>query len=482
MLGNVNLFEFDMACLNSLGYRKVLDLYGNDHYAIEYFFREHSEYEYYWVIEYDIFFSGDWGMLIGTFADNCADLISAHIEKKAPYNEEWCWWNSMNSNPPYDFANKMFVKSFNPICRFSNRALCFLNEFLRDKQNCGFYEVLVATVLYNAGYKLEDFGGSGIFVSEANTNRFYVQGLGVNNGTIRWRPSFSQAEIYALGTNDKLFHPVKGIFEFQNHCARNRTKLCTKIIYVSVSESLNYSSFLCLSICSLLRYHQCEINVLTDNDTKFLPFIEHHASIERINIAEENATVEWRSRYLKTQIGRYARGRFLYLDCDTIVVRPIDEIDSCNCDLSCSLEYNSVYAVDMGYAHSNVVGENYSASLCRNVYFNSGVMLCNGSETALDFFDYWHSEWMKYVEMTGKCIDQPSLYKANMLRNGFIKELPSKFNWMSHMHQHMCTDCRILHYWHNMAQDCDLNNILSSIANGGSVTDEMINKILFKYM
>lgn len=63
MLGNVNLFEFDMACLNSLGYRKVLDLYGNDHYAIEYFFREHSEYEYYWVIEYDIFFSGDWECL-----------------------------------------------------------------------------------------------------------------------------------------------------------------------------------------------------------------------------------------------------------------------------------------------------------------------------------------------------------------------------------------------------------------------------------
>ena len=39
--------------------------------------------------------------------------------------------------------------------------------------------MLVASVLYNAGYKLEDFGGTGFFVSETNENRFYVQGVGL---------------------------------------------------------------------------------------------------------------------------------------------------------------------------------------------------------------------------------------------------------------------------------------------------------------
>lgn len=482
MLDGINLFEFDMSCLNSLGYREVTNLYGNDHYVIEFFYREHPEYEYYWVVEYDVLFSGDWKILMNSFTDSRTDFISAHIEKRNPYNEEWCWWNSMKYSPRYESACKVRVKSFNPICRFSNQALCFLNEFLGDKQNTGFYEVLVSTVLYNAGYRLEDFGGTGFFVSEANANRFYVQGLGVNNGTSRWRPSFSLTEICALSTRNKLFHPVKGFFEFQDSPIQNQTALCTRIVYVSVSDSLDYSSFLYLSIYSLLRYHQCEIYVFTDNDTMFHPFVENNTSIMRINIAEEGVSAEWKSRYLKTQIGRYVSGRFLYLDCDTIVVRPIDEIDSYNCDLACSLEYNSMYADDQGYAYSNVVGENYSTSLRRNEYFNSGVMLCNGSEAAFSFFELWHGEWMEYIKMTGKCLDQPSLYNANMQRNGFIKELPSKFNWMSHMHQHMCPDCRILHYWHDMDRDCDLNNIFSSIAAGGSVTGEMISKVLCKYM
>lgn len=481
MLDGVNLFEFEMTCLNSMGYRAILELYGNDHYVLEYFKTKHPDYKYYWVIEYDVLFSGNWKTFMDSFVDNHADLISAHIEKKNRYNEEWCWWSSIKYSSQYDFAGKVCIKSFNPICRFSNRALCFLNEFLSDKHNSGFYEVLVASVLYNAGYKLEDFGGTGFFVSETNENRFYVQGVGVNNGTIRWRPSYSQTEIRALGTQDKLFHPVKGFFEFSDKPIQNKTILRTKIVYVSVSDSLDYSFFLYLSIYSLLRYHQCDICVLTDKDTKFHPLVECCATIERIDIAKEDASAEWKSRYLKTQIGRYVYGRFLYLDCDTIIVRPIDEIDLINCSLSCSLEYNSMYVNDMGYAHSNIVETNYLPSLYRDAYFNSGVMLCNGSKAALDFFEFWHSEWKNYVKITGRFIDQPSLYNANTHRNGFIKELPSKFNWMTHMHQHMCPDCRILHYWHNIAQDCDLTNIFSSIANEGIITDEMIYNVLYNY-
>lgn len=67
----------------------------------------------------------------------------------------------------------------------------------------------ISSALYNNSFRLEDFGGTGDFVAEGNRNRFYVQGTGINNGTMRWRPDFSAEEIKALGTRDKLFHPLK---------------------------------------------------------------------------------------------------------------------------------------------------------------------------------------------------------------------------------------------------------------------------------
>lgn len=70
----------------------------------------------------------------------------------------------------------------------------------------------MATPLYHHGFKLIDFGGTGKFVQEGFRNRFYVQGRGVHNGTMRWGPDFFEEEIRALGTKNKLFHPLKKEF------------------------------------------------------------------------------------------------------------------------------------------------------------------------------------------------------------------------------------------------------------------------------
>ena len=129
------------------------------------------------------------------------------MEQYDKSNTDWQWWNVI------EFSGKEIplekrVKSFNPIYRLSEHSLSFLHNYLSNG-NAGYYEVLMPTALYNNGYTIEDFGGTGCFVKPENRNRFYIQGTYTNWGTMRYFPNYSLEEINALGTKDKLFHPVK---------------------------------------------------------------------------------------------------------------------------------------------------------------------------------------------------------------------------------------------------------------------------------
>lgn len=57
----------------------------------------------------------------------------------------------------------MLLRSFNPICRFSDRALSLLNErcLLGDR---GHNEVLMPTLFKCFNLKMSDFGGMAIYI------------------------------------------------------------------------------------------------------------------------------------------------------------------------------------------------------------------------------------------------------------------------------------------------------------------------------
>lgn len=211
---NINVFTFDLDKLNELNYSPIsTKLYGSEHFIMEYFFHQHPEYEYYWGIEYDVVFTGDWNILFSAFKNNDADLISSHIEMyEEGVNSRWDWWNAISFSKEDVIEKTKLVKSFNPIYRISNKALTFLDTYLQKDDNGGFYELIMATPLYHHGFKLVDFGGTGNFVLSGFRNRFYVQGRGVHNGTMRWGPDFFEEEIRALETKNKLFHPLKNEF------------------------------------------------------------------------------------------------------------------------------------------------------------------------------------------------------------------------------------------------------------------------------
>lgn len=192
-----NLFVFTSDVLNELGYTPIEKgklVPGSNHFPLLKFFKENQCYDYYWLVEDDVRFSGDWKDFFDSFASSTSDFLSSVIETKAE-NPTWYWWTSLKTGNEV-IAEEKLLKSFNPIYRLSSLALVCIDAHLRIGW-MGHYEVLLPTLLYNKGFLLEDFGGEGTFVRPENNAKFYDD------------TSMRIAPVLPDDRKNYLFHPVK---------------------------------------------------------------------------------------------------------------------------------------------------------------------------------------------------------------------------------------------------------------------------------
>ncbi|MCD7936837.1 MAG: glycosyltransferase [Tannerellaceae bacterium] len=205
-------YIFSYETINKLNYHSISEslIPGSNHFAVLQFYKEYPEYDYYWVIEYDVDFTGNWTVFLNAFHDIPADLLSSHIQR---YEQSpgWPWWNTLYLKD-YSLSTDQLVRSFNPVYRLSVCALTLLDEVLQQ-HNCGHHEVFIPTLLAYHGYTLVDFGGKGEFVLPGYEERFYLaedkQREVLPEGTMCFRPVFKEIRTYNL--QDKLFHPYKGL-------------------------------------------------------------------------------------------------------------------------------------------------------------------------------------------------------------------------------------------------------------------------------
>jgi fermentation-respiration switch protein FrsA (DUF1100 family) len=201
-------YSFTDSDMADLGYdlpQKSL-LPGRNHYPLLDFYRNNRDYDYYWVIEYDVRFTGAWGSFFNTFSSFDHGFISSVI---SPYHEqpEWVWWSTL-THPQQKIPLQACWRAFNPIYRISGAALDYIDRALSNGWQ-GHHEVLLPTLLHHKGFKLLDFGGAGSFVAHGMENRYY---LSENNrdgtlcgGTMQFRPIFRrEGSLW-----EKLYHPVK---------------------------------------------------------------------------------------------------------------------------------------------------------------------------------------------------------------------------------------------------------------------------------
>lgn len=171
---------------------------GCTYFALLFFKKRYPNYDNYWLIEDDVHYNGNWEDFFNCFVRNDADLISTYITKyqEAP---DWYWWNTLYTKVPIPDVYK--IRTFYPVCRFSNRALNLLDKQLKGGAH-GHGEVLVPTLLHLHGLSLYDLTDADPVVLVPSADKaLSITG----NGTFRYRPIISPNEI----KGKYLFHPVK---------------------------------------------------------------------------------------------------------------------------------------------------------------------------------------------------------------------------------------------------------------------------------
>src|SRR6185437_10138013 len=132
-LSGLSPYVFTDETLVSLNYTPIYNVLvpGSTHFPILQYFREFPDYRYYWVIEDDVRFTGDWGDFFSYFNRQDHDLITSHI-RRFDDEPDWPWWHTLSHNgekvPQTDL-----LRSFNPVYRISGRALRFIHDALSRK-------------------------------------------------------------------------------------------------------------------------------------------------------------------------------------------------------------------------------------------------------------------------------------------------------------------------------------------------------------
>lgn len=176
---------------------------GSTFFALLYFFRINDQYDYYWLIEDDVWYNGNWSNFFDRFKNINADFISCYNTNYTDA-KHWYWWDTINDT---SIANEYKIRTFYPVARFSNSALSFLNKELKSGIS-GHGEVLLPTLLSMNGFSLNDL--SMMENSSHNPATLILpcsqRAISANNdGTYRYRPLINRDEI----KEEYLYHPVK---------------------------------------------------------------------------------------------------------------------------------------------------------------------------------------------------------------------------------------------------------------------------------
>jgi len=225
----------------------------------------------------------------------------------------------------------------------------------------------------------------------------------------------------------------------------------TQVVYTLVSSPEdNYAWQAYVSVLSL-RHHNADAKVLLLCDDKTAEYVKEHAlihSVDEIIVPSlpENLTAMQKSRYLKTGLRQYVDGDVLFIDTDTLIVSPIDEIDELEAGVAAVLDAHTPLAdnpyLEMITRDSHLVGNDLSGI---SGYYNSGVIFSKGDEMIGDFYRKWNENY-RCGQDSGVKMDQPYLAKTDAAFGHIIKELPGVWNCQLRHGVRFLKDAKIVHY------------------------------------
>lgn len=229
----------------------------------------------------------------------------------------------------------------------------------------------------------------------------------------------------------------------------------TKLVYVlTCSEKGSYIEQALMSIWSA-RYHNPDayIVLLTDDKTNLLlkgtrgEITNYITEKIVVPFEDDSLSMMYRSRWIKTSVRELISGCFLFIDCDTLVCKSLDDIDTFECEAGAVLESHLLvedFCDDLKQA-AQLANQQIGVNLDEEKeYYSSGVIYVKDTPLAHLLYNYWHKYWLESFQL-GLPIDQPSLAKSNRELDHIIKRIPDTYNCILFTRNSFTDKAHILH-------------------------------------
>lgn len=229
-----------------------------------------------------------------------------------------------------------------------------------------------------------------------------------------------------------------------------------QIVYVvTFSDSNYYFEQALLSICSARMHNpEADIRIVTDpvsgeqiDGWRQRALDEYRCEVVVAQVPKEFNMVE-RSRYLKTSLRLLLEGDFLFVDTDTVICRPLDEVAETEGDVCAVLDRHVRWQENSYMIFADARAKLAGIEIARgDAYFNSGVMYVRDTSAARKFYQVWSAMWHKTLEK-GFHYDQIAMFQADAQCGRIIRELNGKWNcqlgglFINYLH-----DAYIIHYY-----------------------------------
>lgn len=235
----------------------------------------------------------------------------------------------------------------------------------------------------------------------------------------------------------------------------------TKLVYVlTCAPEATYIEQALISIWSA-RYHNPEAHIvlLVDDKTdqlligKRAEVLEYITEKVVIPFEDANATMMYRSRWIKTQVRQLVKGDFLFIDCDTIVMCDLSHIEHVDADIAMGRDENIDLDNEDSLAIKSIIDNCKILDVDivkEKYYFNSGVMYVKDTIVTHKLYELWHEFWKNGVSI-GLSIDQPAFAKANINMHHPVVLLEDRWNCIIPTQIEEIYSAYILHFWHSVS-------------------------------
>ena len=263
----------------------------------------------------------------------------------------------------------------------------------------------------------------------------------------------------------------------------------TKLVYVlTCAPDDHYIEQALMSVWSARHWNpDAYIVLITDNLTDKL-FVGKRAEIleyisQKIVVPfdDDSLSMVYRSRWLKTSVRQLVDGDFLFIDCDTIVCKSLEEVDGFCFEAGAVPEAMLPVSdfcqelLDLAVKRCVDIGVNL---LKEEYYYCSGVIYAKDTPIVHKLYELWHKYWKQSYSIQ-MFADQPGLCKADIECGHLIQRISDTYDVIAYTHNKLYPESHILHILsHRNASYLGSKRIFAYVRKNGLTNAWLQNSIL----